>query len=53
MARGRAPAEVWMGIPDEVDFCHPIYPVRHVFSMKREGVSEHFCPGKGQKWRRP
>jgi hypothetical protein len=30
MARGRMPAEVWMGTPDEVDFCLPIYPVRDI-----------------------
>jgi hypothetical protein len=53
MARGRTPEEVWMGTPDEIDFCPPVYPVRHIFSMKIEGVSEGFCFGKGQKWRRP
>jgi hypothetical protein len=30
MARRRTPVEAWMGTPDEVDFCSPIYPVRHV-----------------------
>jgi hypothetical protein len=30
MARGRTPTEAWMGIPDEIDFCLPIYPVRHI-----------------------
>jgi hypothetical protein len=53
MARGRTPAEAWMGTPDEVDFCPPIYPVRHIFSVKREGVSEGFCSGKGRRQRRP
>jgi hypothetical protein len=52
MARGRTPAEAWMGTPDEVDFCPAIDPVRHIFSMKREGTSEGFCCGKRQKQRR-
>jgi hypothetical protein len=30
MARRRTPAEAWMGTPDEVDFCPPIYSVRHI-----------------------
>jgi hypothetical protein len=48
MARGRTPAEVWMGTPDEVDFCPPIYPVRHIFFMKREGALEAFAPVRGK-----
>jgi hypothetical protein len=50
MARRRTSAEV---TPDEVDVFPSIYPVRHIFSMKREGASEGFCCGKGQKQRRP
>jgi hypothetical protein len=53
MARGRTPAETWMGTPDEVDFYLPISPMRHIFSVKREGASEDFCSSKGQKWRIP
>jgi hypothetical protein len=34
MARGRTPVEVWMGTPDEVHFCPPIYPVRLYFLWK-------------------
>jgi hypothetical protein len=34
MARGRTPAKAWMGTPDEADFYPPIFPVRHIFSMK-------------------
>jgi hypothetical protein len=30
MTRGRTPAELCMGTPDEVDFCPAIYPVRHL-----------------------
>jgi hypothetical protein len=30
MARRRTPVEAWMGTPDELDFCPPIYSVRHV-----------------------
>jgi hypothetical protein len=52
MARGMTPAEVWMGMSDEVDVCLPIYPVRDMLSMKREGASEEFCCDKRQKWRR-
>jgi hypothetical protein len=52
MARGRNSAEAWMVTPDEVNFCPPIYPVRHIFSKKREGASEGFAPVKGEKWRR-
>jgi hypothetical protein len=29
-----------IGTFDEVNFCPPIYPVRHIYSMKREGASE-------------
>jgi hypothetical protein len=40
MARRRTPVEAWMGTSDEVDFCPPIYPVRHIcFFMKRESQS--------------
>jgi hypothetical protein len=52
MARGKTSAEAWMGTPDEVDFCPPIYPVRHIFSMKGEGVAGGCYSSKGQKWRR-
>jgi hypothetical protein len=38
-----------MGTPDEVNVCPPIYPVKHIFSMKKEGASEGFCYGKGKK----
>jgi hypothetical protein len=38
-----------MGTPDEVDFCPPIYPVRHIFSMKGEGASEGFAVVRGKK----
>jgi hypothetical protein len=31
---------VYIGTLDEVDFCAPVYPVRHIFSIKREGASE-------------
>jgi hypothetical protein len=40
MARGRTPVEAWIGTLAEVDFCPPIYPVGHIFSMKREGAYE-------------
>jgi hypothetical protein len=30
MARRRTPVEAWMGSPDKVDFCLPIYSVRHI-----------------------
>jgi hypothetical protein len=30
MARRRTPIEAWMETPDEVDFCPPIYHVRHI-----------------------
>jgi hypothetical protein len=53
MARWRTPEEVWMVTPDEADFCPLIYPVRHIFSMKRVGASEGFCCGKGQNQKRP
>jgi hypothetical protein len=36
MARRRTSAEACMGTPDEEDFCPPIYPVRHILSMRRE-----------------
>jgi hypothetical protein len=40
MARRRTPLEAWMGTPDEVDFCPPIYPVRlFMLFMKRERES--------------
>jgi hypothetical protein len=36
MARRRTPVEAWMGTPDKVDFCPPIYSVRHIcFFIKR------------------
>jgi hypothetical protein len=28
-ARRKTPVDAWMGTPDEVDFCPPIYSVRH------------------------
>jgi hypothetical protein len=28
------------GTFDEADFCPLIYPVRHIYSMKREGASK-------------
>jgi hypothetical protein len=40
MARGRTLVEVWTGTFDEADFCPPIYTMRHIYSMKREGASE-------------
>jgi hypothetical protein len=40
MARGRTLVEAWMGTFDEADFSPPLYPVRHIYSMKREGASE-------------
>jgi hypothetical protein len=48
MARGRTPAEAWMGTPDEVDFCPPINPVRHIFAMKREGGLKAFALVRGK-----
>jgi hypothetical protein len=36
MARGRTPVEAWMGSPDEVDFCPPTYPVRHIYFLWKE-----------------
>jgi hypothetical protein len=40
MAKGRTLVVAWMGTSDKADFCPPIYPVRHIYSMKREGSSE-------------
>jgi hypothetical protein len=40
MARERTLVEAWMGTFDEADFCFPIYPVRHIYFMRREGASE-------------
>jgi hypothetical protein len=57
MARGRTPAELWIGTPDEVDFCPPIYPVRCIYFLWEEGASESiffFCYcGMGQNQRSP
>jgi hypothetical protein len=55
LARRRTPVETWMGTPDEVDFCPPIYSVRHICFLwkEREGAYGGFCFGKEQKWRRP
>jgi hypothetical protein len=36
MVRGKTLMEVWTGTFDKVDFCFPIYPVRHIYSTKRE-----------------
>jgi hypothetical protein len=51
MARRRTPVEAWMGTPDEVDFCPPIYSVRHICFLGKEGerASGGFCSSKGQK----
>jgi hypothetical protein len=50
MARRRTPAEAWMGTPDEVEFCPPIYFVRHTcFLWKREREHvEAFAPVRGK-----
>jgi hypothetical protein len=40
IARGGTFVEAWMGTFEEVDFCPLIYPVRHMYFMKREGASE-------------
>jgi hypothetical protein len=53
MARGRSHVEAWMGTPDKVDFCSPIYSVRHLcFLWKdREREKEHleaFAQVKGK-----
>jgi hypothetical protein len=40
MARGRNRVEAWMGTFDEADFCPTMSPMRHIYSMKREGASE-------------
>jgi hypothetical protein len=51
MAKGRTTVEAWTRTLDEVDFFPPIYPVKHIFFMKREGASEGtvFCCSNGQK----
>jgi hypothetical protein len=36
MARGKTPVEAWMGTFDEVDFCPPIYSVRHLCFLLKE-----------------
>jgi hypothetical protein len=36
MSRDRTPVEVWMGTPDEVDFCPPIYPMKYIYFLSKE-----------------
>jgi hypothetical protein len=56
MAIGKIPVEAWTGTPNEVDFCPLMYPVRHIYFLGKEEVSEgivFFCCSKRQKQRRP
>jgi hypothetical protein len=39
MARRRTPVEAWMGTVDEVDFCPPIYSVRHICFLQKDSES--------------
>jgi hypothetical protein len=40
MTRGRTLVKAWKGTFDEAEFCPPIYPMRHIYSMKREGATD-------------
>jgi hypothetical protein len=38
--------EAWIGTPDEVDFCPPQYPLKHIYIfIRREEASKNivFC----------
>jgi hypothetical protein len=36
MAREWKPVEVWLATPYKIDFCPPIYPMRHIYFLWKE-----------------